>query len=157
MKRLMILVGLLSTLAFAGSAAPVKVTGVNGVFTFTNVTKKTIVLVAGNIGQTMFAHEFLFKKAGFPAGGTFELNTAGDNVTGTPTVTFVQFEDGSTFGNRDDVAAQEALTMRNQSLSKLGLFDATDPRYSGASTGTAMAMDQDRVAAATARRGIWSF
>jgi hypothetical protein len=166
MKKALALVALLAS-SLAVAQNPIKVISSNGVLTFKNVSTKTVILVAGHTvfstpgaienGKTLLkqydgnlAHEFLFKEKGFPAGESFDLDTKDGSVPNnmssyTATITFVQFEDGSTWGDRNDWAAQEALQRRNNSLREL---------QQGVS---ARVNAKDRWAAALSRRGIWSF
>jgi len=170
---------LVSSLASAQS--PIKVTSDNGIFTFTNVSNKTIVLVAGHADKAQLAHEFLFKKQGFPTGATFDLDTRDDGVPSSVQIAFVQFEDGSTWGDRNDPAAQDASQKRNESLSLLpSLANAPDeqtflsilnqPQPDGSIAASrfqsiqreqgankAFTNAKDRWAIALSRRSIWSF
>lgn len=86
--------------------------------TFTNTSKKAIVLIVGdlNFGSTVmpFVHESLFKQ---------NLTNPGDSEnfadTDKLTITFVQFADGTTWGSPSGPSAQWALTRRKAALSYL--------------------------------------
>jgi hypothetical protein len=196
LKRTM-LASTLLVASLASAQNPIKVTSANGVFTFTNVSKKTIILVAGHTSFSTptldengnetpiqlpgtLVHEYMFKKKGFPVGDSFDIDTKDDGKVYpyTANITFVQFEDGSTWGDRNDSAAQIALQMRNESLSFLSILaSATDEQSfltilsqqtsdaarrfqqtrHGVGTTAAFANAKDRWAAAVSRRSMWSF
>ena len=112
-----VVLALASTLAF-GQSPYVKVTTNNGTVTLKNTSGQGIVLIVGNItlnghnvvnpdtkGPGQFSHEFFFDEGGFAAGDSMDWETKAPqeprafNYSIVPT--FVQFDDGTTWGTRD--------------------------------------------------------
>src|SRR5215475_9748191 len=124
MKPTLLTLLLLATSAFSQS---VSVTNNNGTETLSNTSKKNVVLVAGNLsfndGKILspFAHEFLWGHNLFAAGGMQQIPAPEDDQVAkeTPIVTFVQFDDGTTWGDPNSQGAQEALARRKAILAYL--------------------------------------
>lgn len=178
---------LLASAAFA----QVKTTTKDGVITFTNTSKKTIILVTGDLqldGKKTgpFAHEFLFKKLGWPAGDAFDLDTKNDGEIKNYSIVvkFIQFEDGTIWGDPTTESAKDALEKRTGTLAFLpslatvsdeaefmtvltskqvpgSAAEAAERRFQSiqaqVGTATALANARDRYAAAIARHNLWSF
>jgi hypothetical protein len=118
MKKL-ILLCLLTMPLFAQS---VKVTKANSTFTFANSGTKPIVLVVGDLkfsnGMSMpFAHENIFKQSLTMPGDSESFEDPGNDAT--LTITFVQFGDGTTWGDPSGKSAQSALARRTAALTYL--------------------------------------
>jgi hypothetical protein len=100
----------------------VTVTKANSVFTFANYGKKPIVLIVGDLqfsnGPVMpFAHENLFKQNLVLPGDSESFEDPGNQAS--LTITFVQFGDGTTWGDPGGKSAQFALARRQAALAYL--------------------------------------
>jgi len=188
MKTTLLALPLLASLAFAQS---VTVTNANGTETLANTGKKNIVLVAGSLsfngGKILmpFAHEYLWGRNLFAAGDTQQIPQPPDDNANpsNPIVTFVQFEDGSTWGDANSQGAQDALVRRKgilaylPTLANAGTLDdflaalnqpqtakgamtmqkAVQMEIRSAGPQTAWGHVKDRWAAAQSRSNLWNF
>lgn len=113
------------------------VNNANGSHTLTNHSGKTIVLLAGTINwggaTTPFIHEYLFKNNGWAVNTSFTDDGDPKAPEQGRTVTFVQFIDGSQWGDPNSGPAQSALKVREAELSMLPLLTAgTEQDFSSA-------------------------
>lgn len=133
---------LMLSVPLMAQSAYLQQTNDNGVISLKNVSGRTIVPIVGNIllnGKVTsapgnFVAEFFFKTLGFPANETHSEDTkSGDGKAYDYRieVTFIQFEDGSSWGNKD--AAKDALARRAASVAFLqSLMDSPDnPKLNG--------------------------
>lgn len=120
MRKALLLCLLFALPVFAQS---VSVTKSNGVFTFTNTGNKQIVLIVGDLtfegskAVMPFAHESIFKQSLTKPGAAESFEDSGN--LGNLAITFVQFADGSTWGDPNGSSAQYALARRRAALAYL--------------------------------------
>jgi hypothetical protein len=119
MKTTLLALPLLASLAFASTLAfganpYVQVTTNNGTVTIKNVSSQAIVLMAGNItldGKVTgpYTHDFFFKPSFFKPGDSTDFMTTSAleprAFNYSIVISFIQFDDGTTWGTRDSAAA----------------------------------------------------
>jgi hypothetical protein len=127
MKNMLIFL-LLTAAAFAQS--PVSVTVTKNSLTYTNTSTKDIVLVIGSETYshgdvTPFGMDSIDNAQAFQAGATHSMSFPDEDPAATAKVTFVQFADGTTWGDSTTKEAQFAKNKRQAKLSFLSALSNT--------------------------------